>query len=196
MTAHRRPSPLPRFLLPALLLICNPAFAAWDVAQLMTELARNQGGRAVFTEKKYIALLDKPVISSGEMRYVAPDYLEKRTLKPRAETMILDRDQISLERGKQKFTLRLREQPEVLAFVASIRGTLAGDRAALEQNYALFLSGNRDNWTLNLSPSNPRIAELVTRITIGGSRQQVRSVEYLQADGDRAVMSIEPDDAR
>ncbi|KAB2968435.1 MAG: outer membrane lipoprotein carrier protein LolA [Zoogloea sp.] len=179
-----------------MLLATSPALAAWDIAQLMTELARNQGGRALFTEKKYIALLDKPVISSGEMRYVAPDYLEKRTLKPRAETMILDRDQISLERGKQKFTLRLREQPEVLAFVASIRGTLSGDRAALEQNYALFLSGNRDNWTLNLSPSNPRIAELVTRITIGGSRQQVRSVEYLQADGDRAVMSIEPDDAR
>lgn len=195
MTAHRRP-PLSRFLLPALLLISSPAFAAWDIAQLMTELARNQGGRAVFTEKKYIALLDKPVVSSGEMRYVAPDYLEKRTLKPRAETMILDRDQISLERGKQKFTLRLREQPEVLAFVASIRGTLSGDRAALEQNYALFLSGNRDNWTLNLSPSNPRIAELVTRITIGGSRHQVRSVEYLQADGDRAVMSIEPDEVR
>ncbi|WP_346286257.1 LolA-related protein [Zoogloea sp.] len=194
MTLHR-PARTLTFAL-TLLLATSPALAAWDIAQLMTELARNQGGRALFTEKKYIALLDKPVISSGEMRYVAPDYLEKRTLKPRAETMILDRDQISLERGKQKFTLRLREQPEVLAFVASIRGTLSGDRAALEQNYALFLSGNRDNWTLNLSPSNPRIAELVTRITIGGSRQQVRSVEYLQADGDRAVMSIEPDDAR
>lgn len=194
MTLHR-PARTLTFAL-TLLLATSPALAAWDIAQLMTELARNQGGRALFTEKKHIALLDKPVISSGEMRYVAPDYLEKRTLKPRAETMILDRDQISLERGKQKFTLRLREQPEVLAFVASIRGTLAGDRAALEQNYALFLSGNRDNWTLNLSPSNPRIAELVTRITIGGSRQQVRSVEYLQADGDRAVMSIEPDDAR
>lgn len=194
MTAHRLARTFTFAL--ALPLAATPALAAWDIPQLMTELARNQGGRALFTEKKYIALLDKPVVSSGEMRYVAPDYLEKRTLKPRAETMILDRDQISLERGKQKFTLRLREQPEVLAFVASIRGTLSGDRAALEQNYALFLSGNRDNWTLNLSPSNPRIAELVTRITIGGSRQQVRSVEYLQADGDRAVMSIEPDDAR
>lgn len=179
-----------------LLLASLPALAAWDVPQLMAELARNQGGRAQFTEKKYIALLDKPVVSSGEMRYVAPDYLEKRTLSPRLEVMVLDKDQISLERGKQKFTLRLREQPEVLAFVASIRGTLSGDRAALEQNYALHLSGNRDNWTLNLSPSNPRIAELVTRITLSGSRQQVRRVEYLQADGDRSVMTIEPEDAR
>lgn len=173
-----------------------PAIAAWDLPQLMAELARNQGGRAHFTERKYIALLDKPVVSSGEMRYVAPDYLEKRTLTPRLEVMVLDKDEISLERGKQKLTLRLREQPEILAFVASIRGTLSGNRAALEQNYALHLSGQRDNWTLNLSPSNPRIAELVTRITISGSRQQVRSIEYLQADGDRSLMSIEPLDAR
>lgn len=179
-----------------LTLAAMPAFAAWDLPQLMTELARNQGGRALFTERKYIALLDKPVVSSGEMRYVAPDYLEKRTLTPRLEVMVLDKDEISLERGKQKITLRLREQPEVLAFVASIRGTLSGNRAALEQNYALHLSGQRDNWTLNLSPSNPRIAELVTRITISGIRQQVRSIEYLQADGDRSVMSIEPVDAR
>ncbi|HQX06122.1 MAG TPA: outer membrane lipoprotein carrier protein LolA, partial [Zoogloea sp.] len=73
-----------------------PAVAAWDLPQLMTELARNQGGRAHFTERKYIALLDKPVVSSGEMRYVAPDYLEKRTLTPRLEVMVLDKDEISL----------------------------------------------------------------------------------------------------
>jgi hypothetical protein len=47
--------------------------------------------------------------------------------------MVLDKDEISLERGKQKITLRLREQPEVLAFVASIRGTLSGNRAALSR---------------------------------------------------------------
>ena len=77
----------PRRLLATLVLALatTPALAAWDVAQLMTELARNRGGQALFTEKKYIALLDKPVISSGEMRYTAPDYLEKRTLLQRTK---------------------------------------------------------------------------------------------------------------
>ncbi len=103
----------PRRLLATLVLALatTPALAAWDVAQLMTELARNRGGQALFTEKKYIALLDKPVISSGEMRYTAPDYLEKRTLLPHPERLLLDKDAITLERGKQKFTLRLTDQP-------------------------------------------------------------------------------------
>ncbi len=30
-----------------------------------------------------------PIESSGELRYDAPDRLEKRTLKPRAETLVL-----------------------------------------------------------------------------------------------------------
>ena len=43
-----------------------PALAAFDVGQLMGELAKHKGGKAKFVEKKYISVLDKPVISSGE----------------------------------------------------------------------------------------------------------------------------------
>ena len=66
-----------------LLAMALPASAAFDVGQLMTDLAKNKGGKAKFTEKKYISLLDKPVVSSGEMSYTAPDRLEKRTLTPK-----------------------------------------------------------------------------------------------------------------
>lgn len=181
-----------KFLLPILaMLIALPASAGWNLDQLMQDLARNKGGKARFVEKKYIAVLDRPVQSSGELTYAAPDRLEKRTLQPKAELMVLDRDVLSIERGKQKFTLRLAEQPEALAFVDSIRGTLAGDRKALERSYSLYVAGNEEKWTLSLLPSDSRIAALVTRITIAGSRGRVSNVEYLQADGDRAVMTIE-----
>ena len=175
-----------------LLCLALPARAAWDIEQLMHDLARNKGGKVRFVEKKYIALLDRPLVSSGELGYFPPDRLEKRTLLPKPDVMVLDRDTLSIERGKQKLSLRLADQPQALAFVDSIRGTLAGDRPALERSYALYLTGSEERWTLSLLPSDPRIAALVTRITIGGSRDRVRSVEYLQADGDRAVMTIEP----
>lgn len=173
-----------------------PAFAAWDLSTLMEDLAQHKGGRVRFVEKKYIALLEKPVVSSGEMTYTAPDRLEKRTLQPKPELMVLDRDTLTLERGKQKFVVRLADQPEAQVFVDSIRGTLAGNRALLERSYALHLSGTRERWSLSLLPSDPRIATLVSRITVGGTRNQVDTIEYLQADGDRAVMSITPFDAK
>jgi len=185
-------------LLGALLLLvtAGSAFAAFDVGQLMDDLARHKGGRARFVETKYLALLDKPVIATGEMTYVAPDRLEKRTLTPKPETMLLDKDTLSIERDKRKLSINLANQPEALAFVDSIRGTLSGNRAALEKNYALHLAGNPDKWVLTLLPSDQKIATLVLRITVSGTKNQIRSIEYLQADGDRSVLAIEPIELR
>ncbi|MFZ2268693.1 MAG: LolA-related protein [Azonexus sp.] len=173
-----------------------PACAAFDVGQLMDDLARHKGGKAKFVEKKYISLLDKPVVSTGEMSFTPPDQLEKRTLTPKVETMRLDKDIISIERDKQKLSIRLSSQPEALAFIDSIRGTLTGNRAALEKNYLLSLAGTTDKWVLTLLPSDQKISALVLRITVSGNKNQIRTIEYLQADGDRSVLSIEPLETR
>ena len=175
-----------------LLLLALPACAAFDVGQLMSDLAKHKGGRAKFVEKKFIAVLDKPVVSTGEMTYLPPDRLEKRTLTPKVETLLLDKDLLSIERGQQKLSINLANQPEALAFVDSIRGTLSGNRAALEKNYALYLAGSSDKWVLTLLPSDQKIAALLLRITVSGNKGQVRSIEYLQADGDRSLLAIEP----
>lgn len=169
-----------------------PVLAAWDLAQLMEDLARSKGGRVRFVETKYLSLLDKPLVSSGEMSFTAPDRLEKRTLAPRPETLLLDNDRVTIERDQRKLSISLASQPEALAFADSIRGTLNGNRQALEKHYGLHLAGSRDNWTLTLLPSEQGIAAIIQKITISGQRNRIHTIEYLQADGDRAVMRIEP----
>src|ERR1035437_9259055 len=124
--------------------------AEWDLDQLMHGLAQTRSDHASFVEKKSIAMLDKPVESSGELFYTAPDHLEKRTLKPKPESMILDHGALVIERGRQKHSLQLLDYPELAAFIDSIRSTLAGDRKALERNYRLSLEGSSQNWTLQL----------------------------------------------
>jgi outer membrane lipoprotein-sorting protein len=176
----------------ALACLATAAHAAFDVDRLLADLAQHKGGRAKFVEKRYLAVLDRPLVATGEMTYTAPDRLEKRTLTPTPETMLLDRDTLAFERGTRKVTIKLASRPEALAFVDSIRSTLAGDRAALEKHYALALSGDAGNWALTLSPSERRIAALLQRITVNGSGDQIRSIEYLLADGDRSEMTIEP----
>ena len=173
-------------------LLSLPAQAAFDIAQLMDGLAQQKGGTAKFVEQKFLAVLDKPLVATGEMTYSAPDRLEKNTLTPKPERLTLDKDVLTLERDKQKFSINLANQPEALAFVDSIRGTLAGNRAALEKNYALHLSGTAEKWVLTMLPREQKIATLILRITVTGARQQMRSIEYLQADGDRSLLSIEP----
>jgi len=173
-------------------ILALPALAAWDLTQLMADLARTPSGRARFVETKYLSLLDRPLVSRGEMSFTNPDRLEKKTLTPRPETMLLDKDRLTIERDQRRLSINLADQPPALVFVDSIRGALTGNRLALEKNYALHLAGQRENWTLTLLPSEPAIATLVQRITISGQGNRIRSIEYLQADGDRALIQIDP----
>jgi len=165
--------------------------ADWDIDRLMRDLAQTRSGRASFVEKKSIAMLDKPVESSGELFYTAPDHLEKRTLKPKAESMTVDADTLIIERGRQKHRLQLQDYPELAAFIDSIRGTLAGDRKALERNYRLSLDGTVERWTLQLLPLDEKMQAVVKRIRIAGVRDAVRSIEIIQADGDSSLMLVE-----
>lgn len=175
-----------------MLSILSPsAFAAWDLQQLMDTLAQNKSGRTTFVEKKYIAILDKPVESSGELVYTAPDGLEKRTLKPKPESMVIRGEELFIERGQQKHRLQLQAYPELAAFIDSIRGTLAGDRKALERSYRLSLEGTEQRWTMRLLPLNEKMAASIQRISITGTRELVKSIEITQADGDKSIMTIE-----
>jgi outer membrane lipoprotein-sorting protein len=167
-----------------------PAWAAWDLQQLMDSMAQHKSGRATFVETKRIAMLDRPVESSGELLFVAPDRLEKRTLKPKPEAMIVNGDALTLERGSQKRQMQLQAFPEVAAFIDSIRGTLAGDRQALERSYRLHLDGAAEAWTLQLVPLDAKMKAVVQRIRIVGVRDQVNSIEITQADGDSSLMVV------
>ena len=175
----------------ALALLGAPAHAAvWDVDQLMQALAQNKSGRATFVEKKYIAMLDKPVESSGELLYTAPDRLEKRTVKPKPESMVLEGNTLMVERGNRRYVLALQDYPELGAFTESIRGTLAGDQKALARIYNITLEGSEERWTLTLRPIEPKMAAAVQRVVIHGRHADLRSIEIEQADKDRSVMTI------
>ena len=167
------------------------AHAAFDIDQLMGELAQQKGGRARFVEVRTMAMLDKPLQSSGELSYLPPDRLEKRTLSPRPETVVLDKDTLTLERDHRRMTINVTSRPEAQAFVESVRSTLSGDRKALEKHYRLELKGNRSDWSLRLLPVDAAVSTILQRITIYGQARQVRRIDYLQADGDRTELSIE-----
>lgn len=169
-----------------------PSYAAdWDLDQLMNGLAQTRSGHARFVEKKSIAILEQPVESSGDLLYTAPDRLEKRTLKPKPETMVVNGDNLQIERGRQKIQLQLQTYPELAAFIDSIRGTLAGDRKALERSYQLSLEGAAQGWTLKLVPVDSKMKQVVALIRITGVRDEIRSINVTQVDGDSSVMLIE-----
>ncbi|WP_321919488.1 outer membrane lipoprotein carrier protein LolA [Burkholderia cepacia] len=168
------------------------AAPAWTLDRLMSTLAQHKSGRATFTETKYLSIATQPVESSGELVFVAPDHLEKHTLSPKPEHLVVDGDMLTVERNSRKYTLALARYPELGAFIDSIRATLAGNRFALEQVYKVALAGRGDDWTLTLTPLDSRMLKVVSTITLDGTRDLLRSVAIRQADGDRSVMLLQP----
>jgi len=161
--------------------------------ELLQLLAARRHGHVTFTEVQQLAMLDRPLESSGELLYEAPDRLEKRTLKPKAQTLILEHGVLTARRGHRTHVMALRDYPQVLPFVESIRATLAGDRAALERYFRVQFDGTLGAWTLRLVPVDTTLAGAVKDIRIEGERDAVRTVEIRQSDGDRSLLSIGPE---
>lgn len=174
-------------------LLGMPAAACSDgLEAVMTQLGARRTGHALFTEQHYVALLDRPVQTSGELYYEAPDKLEKRTLQPRPETMRIAAGVVHIESGKTRRSLPVQRYPELAAFIESLRATLAGDLPALQKYFAIVFEGDAARWQLLLTPRDPRLARTIGAVRIDGSQDQLRQIEVRQTDGDRSVMDIQP----
>jgi hypothetical protein len=184
-----------RTLLSLLLLLTAADASAWDLEQLMRDLGSVKTAKGRFVERRHLAILNAPLESSGTLLYVAPDRLEKHTLAPRAESMVLERGQLTLESEtpKRRRSIRLDDYPVVGVFVESIRSTLAGDLALLHRLYQVALEGDERKWRLVLRPLDPKMQEVVSEIRIGGSRDWIGSIEFLEPGGDRSVMTVTRD---
>ena len=159
---------------------------------LMQRLAARRHGHVAFTEVRYLAVLDRPLESSGELLYEAPDRLEKRILKPRPETLVLAHGVLSATRGRHTRTVEVAAWPQVAPLIEGLRATLAGDRAALERIFSVQLEGDPARWTLRLAPRDPEAARLISAVSITGEGADLSTVEILEADGDHSLLTVGP----
>jgi hypothetical protein len=166
--------------------------STWNVERLMQELAKVKTSKGRFVERRYLGVLTAPLESSGTLLYVAPDRLEKRTLAPRVESVLLEGDQLTLEseQPKRRRSIRLEDYPAVGVFVESIRSTLAGDLAALKRLFDIALEGDERQWRMVLRPGEAKMQELLSEIRIGGRGGTIGSIEFLEPNGDRSTMTI------
>jgi hypothetical protein len=172
--------------------LCASAAGASELDEVMGLLATRQHGRVEFVDQQFLHILDHPIESSGELRYDAPDRLEKRTLKPHAETLVLAGGVLTIERARGRRVVDLRAYPQIQPFVESIRATLAGDRTSLERLFHLEFAGSLGRWTLTLVPLDSNVKRAVAQVRIDGMRDQLLKVEIRQPDGDRSLMTLRP----
>ena len=174
--------------------LLTPALADNNVeAQVMGALRQVKTAQAHFTEQKYMSVLSAPLEDSGTLSYTAPDRLEKQTLIPQPESLVVEGKTLTVTKDGDTHTVDLDDYPEVATFVESIRSTLAGDPATLNNVYTVDFTGSFDNWQIALQPKAEDMKDVVQSIHISGAKGTVQSVETLESNGDRTVMTIVED---
>ncbi len=175
-------------------LAAGPA-RALELPELMALLQHHGSGQARFTEQRFVKGLDQPLVVSGTLAYVAPDRFERRTVVPKAESVVVQGNQVTLSRGGRSRTLALDAAPEAVIAVEAVRGTLTGNAGVLKKWFDVKLAGDAAHWTLDLVPLDATAAGSLRAVRIGGQRDELRLVETTLVDGDRTVMTVEPETA-
>lgn len=177
--------------------LAGPAAAAeapWNLAALMAELQSVKTAQAHFTERKTSALLTQPIEAAGTLRYTAPGALEKHTVTPQPEDIVLNDDRLTGTAPDGKpFSVSVADHPEIGALVEGLRSTLAGDQKTLTRYYAITLEGTREDWHLALTPLDRAVRDKVDAIRIDGAGATLRRITVQEHDGDRSDMVITPD---
>jgi Outer membrane lipoprotein carrier protein LolA-like len=174
----------------AALLVSLAHASEGDLDPLMRLLAARRHGEVSFVEQHFMKLTKRPVESMGELVYDAPDRLEKRTLEPRPETLAVAGRVLTIERKGRSHVVDLNAYPAVVPFVEGIRATLAGDLGSLERVFTVDYVGDLARWALTLTPRDPAVARTVARVRIDGTRDILLTVEILETDGDRSLMTL------
>ena len=173
----------------------TPAAADDPLDGILAALSQHTHGAVNFSEETYSRLLARPLHSEGVLRFEAPDRLEKQTLKPTAEDLIVEGDVVTIVRGAHRSSLRLSQYPKLSPLLEGIRATLSGNRAALEERFHVELTGTAASWQLLLTPLAGAADPGFARIVVHGRDDALENVTLEQLNRDRTVITLTAVDA-
>ena len=178
-------------------LAAPPAVAqpVWGLPPLMHDLARVRSASARFTERSTLPMLSAPLLSSGVLTYVAPDYVRKTTVSPLPEDFVLSHDKVTMTGGgiRQTQVFLLTEAPQIAGLVEGVRATLAGDLPTLDRFYRVRLSGIPGNWQLLLRPRDAALGRFLSWMLILGSGNRIDAIDTASGDGGHTEMGVTED---
>ncbi len=171
----------------------------WDISRLMHQFSKTVHAKLVFRETRNSAFLVTDLVTEGNIEYRRPDYIEKNTVSPIVEKIVIDGNYLSIEKAahskKGDDVVQVRKYPvqshPVLATaVASFRAILGGDLVRIQEDFEIELDGSSANWQLHLTPTNPEILKYFDRIALYGSDARIQKVVSILADGDQSMLEL------
>jgi hypothetical protein len=165
----------------------QPQAKPWTIETLLAGFAAMPGLQAEFREEKHMALLAEPLVNEGTLHF-SGGKLARHVTKPVASSVLIADGLLEFGDGSGKETIDLDANPVVRLFVDSFVHIFAGDRAALEQLYAIqFSPGESSAWTLVLRPRMSPIDKVIDRVIVEGENLAITKMRIIEIGGDETI---------
>jgi hypothetical protein len=156
---------------------------------LISSLGRPAPARTPFAEARFMKMLDKPLVVSGQLAWLGDDRLERTVEHPNREVSTIANGEVTQQReGRSPRRFSLKRAPQLQLLLDSFVALLGGNASRLEQAFVVQHSAaGADHWTLTLTPRDAKLAQTVNRIEIDGSGNEPHCMRMQEADGDVAI---------
>jgi hypothetical protein len=165
------------------------------LTNVLKDIALKPALKQKFVERKFIAQLDAPVDSTGELSFTPPHTLQRRAITPYAETTTIGKDQVVVERQGRKTQIALSQVPQLAALSNTMIAVIQGDASPLIKQFTIQLASpmpNGASWAFVLIPKDPKSVGWLREIRISGRKAVLDVFELQLSDGDRSVTRLLP----
>jgi len=171
-----------------------PAASSSSATSLIAALGQPAPARTAFAEARFLHVLDRPLLVSGELAWLGGNRLQRQVEHPQPETATIADGEVTLQRaGKSARRFSLSHAPQLQVLLESFVALLSGDAGRLQQAFDISHTGSATaGWTLTLVPRDAKVARTVASIAIDGYGKQSRCMRMQDADGDLAVDLLGP----
>lgn len=148
---------------------------------------------ASFRETRRLTLLSEPVELEGTLVFRAPDHLEKHTLAPQREDLVVDGGwvTVSLPGQNNEMQFNIADDPVLQGLLFSLQKLLNGEPSELTDLFAVEAWGSAVGWTLRLKPKMPEMQKRVQAVRVKGEGRWIRTLELWETSGDYMIMTID-----
>lgn len=162
-----------------------------DAAALIARLARPVPSDTGFTEVRFTHVLTRPLVLHGHLHYGGPGRLGRRIEAPFRENTTIRDGRVEVDRqGREPRQFDLDRAPQLRALLDGFGALLGGDVAELARDYRIELTQDAPAWSLTLVPRDPRLADHLRRLVVGGRAATPRCFSLYETDGDVSVMLV------
>lgn len=159
----------------------DPVFAHFKLERLS----------CTFSEEKRVALLARPLRSSGTIYFDRGKGVARITQKPKFQQVVVTTTTLRIRTEKRTEEIPLSKSKDLEAFASIVPSLLRGERAELERAFEIGLYGSaKDWWALAFTPKTESLKKLVAKVTVVGRKSELVSLHVAETNGDSTTTRL------